>query len=88
MNRQDFRGPSVTYQPQRRTWGAVSFSRCPAFWFPSILTSKQTRPRVTPWVALAPAHMKPKPLLDMAVTLQKSVGVMLQLRSLLSADRR
>ena len=38
---------------------------------------------VTTWVALAPAHMYPNPLSDMAVALQKSVGTMERLRSLL-----
>ena len=38
---------------------------------------------MTTWVALAPAHMYPKPLCDMAVALQKSVGSMARLRSLL-----
>ena len=73
------------YHPTRKTFGFVSFSRWAVGLFLSILTSKQTLPRVTPYEALAPAHMYPNPSSDMASAEQKSVGLIFRFRSELSA---
>ena len=52
--------------------GVTSLTKWLVSALPSILTSKQVFPRVAPKVALAPAHMRPKPSCEIACAEQKS----------------
>ncbi len=72
---------TVTYHPMRSALGVSSSSRWLVGWFPSIFTSKQTRPLSAPCVARTPAHMYPNPSLEIAFTLQKSAVPIFKLRS-------
>ncbi len=72
---------TMTYHPIRSALGVSSSSRWLVGWFPSIFTSKQTRPLSAPCVARTPAHMYPNPSLEIAFTLQKSAVPIFKLRS-------